>query len=405
MWASVSGIATLTGQSQSEVSDIANGREVNDYRVLVRIAEGLGILRERMGLSFGVYSGDTVAEGLPEEVIAEMRRRALLALVGITLVGKPVPGLGELGPLPVPLPPQVLGFHVVRVRELTQRLGEAGRAYGSDPQVSSAAAEWAHGLLSVSGAEPIKRDLLTAVAELHMTAGWEAFDAGLYERALYHYQRGLEVATEAGDAYCQARALNLVGLAHVEHGHPNDGLKMLQIGQVKAREIAPEDERAFGEGSRAALEACARADSATALAQLGDSKAAFAAVAESRDLWQPTPAVSVGDLDKVAARLELGRGRLDAAKAFAAASARLWEGRGGRRGRTGTGILLATIHVRMGESDGLRLAHEAITGAMKLSSVRIRRRLELLATALESRSGSDYRDLARTARHVAITRV
>jgi hypothetical protein len=30
-------IAALTGQSQSEVSEIVHGREVNDYRVLVRI--------------------------------------------------------------------------------------------------------------------------------------------------------------------------------------------------------------------------------------------------------------------------------------------------------------------------------------------------------------------------------
>jgi transcriptional regulator with XRE-family HTH domain len=402
-------IAALTGQSQSEVFEILHGREVTDYRVLVRIAEGLGIPREWMGLSFGAYAGKIVAKGLPEEVVEAMRRRVLLALAGITLVGKPVPGLGELGPLPaplpVPLPYRVLGLHVVKVRKLTQRLDEAGRAYGSDPWVSSAAAEWAHGLLSVPGAEPVKQDLLTAVAEVHIQAGWDAFDAGLYDRALYHYQHGLELATKAGDTYCQTLLLACAGLAHVEHGHPNDGLKMLQIAQVKAREITPDDERVLWYGPRAALEACALADSATALAQLGDSKATFAAVAKSRDLWQPTVAIPRGDLDRVAALLELGRGRLDAAQGFAAASARLWDGRGGRRGRTVAGILLATVHVRAGESDGLRLAHEAITGAMKLSSVRTRRRLEPLAAALEARPGSDYRDLARTARYVATTRV
>jgi transcriptional regulator with XRE-family HTH domain len=402
-------IAALTGQSQSEVSEIVNGRKVNDYRVLVRIAKGLGISRERMGLSFGAYSGDAMAGGLSEEVVEAMRRRVLLAYAGITLVGKPVPGLGGLGPLPrplpVPLPSRVLALHVAKVRNLTQRLGELGRAYGSDPQVSSAAAEWASGLLGVPGADQVKRDLLTAVAELHLRAGWEAFDAWLYDRAMYHYQQGLELATKAGDAYCQTLALNRVGLAHIEHGHPNDGLKMLQIAQAKVREIASDDERAFGEGSRAALEACARADSATALAQLGDPNAAFAAATESRDLWQPTPAVPVGDLDKVTALLELERGQLDAAQELAAASVRLWEGRGARRGRTGAGALLATIHVRAGESDGPQLAHEAITGAMKLSSLRIRRRLEPLAAALDARPSSDHRELARRARHVATTRV
>lgn len=107
----------------------------------------------------------------------------------------------------------------------------------------------------------------------------------------------------------------------------------------------------------------------------------------------------------MAARLELGRGRLDAAQAFATASARLWEDRNNQRGRTSTNILLATIHVQAGESDGSQLAHEAITGAMKLSSARVRQRLEPLVAALEARPRSDHRDLARTARHVVTTRV
>ncbi|MGH3793871.1 MAG: helix-turn-helix domain-containing protein [Pseudonocardiaceae bacterium] len=45
-------IATLVGQSQSEVSEIVKGRVVKDSSVLERIAEGLGIPRERMGLSW-----------------------------------------------------------------------------------------------------------------------------------------------------------------------------------------------------------------------------------------------------------------------------------------------------------------------------------------------------------------
>src|SRR5262245_32886770 len=151
-------IAALTGQAQSDVSEIVHGRDVHDYRVLVRIAEGLGIPRERMGLSFGAYAGNARVEGLSREVVEEMRRRLLLALAGITLVGHPVPGLGQLGPLPrplpVPLPSEVTGLHVVRVRDLTERLSDAGRTYGSDPQVSSAAAEWASLLVEVPGAEP-----------------------------------------------------------------------------------------------------------------------------------------------------------------------------------------------------------------------------------------------------------
>jgi hypothetical protein len=106
----------------------------------------------------------------------------------------------------------------------------------------------------------------------------------------------------------------------------------------------------------------------------------------------------------VAARLEVARGRLDVAEPFAAASVRRWEGTSSQRERTGADILLATIHVRAGEPDGVRLAHGAITDVTKLSSVRARRRLEPLVTALEARPGSDHRELARMARQVTATR-
>ncbi|MCA1673498.1 MAG: hypothetical protein LC799_15305, partial [Actinobacteria bacterium] len=65
----------------------------------------------------------------------------------------------------------------------------------------------------------------------------------------------------------------------------------------------------------------------------------------------------------------------------------------------------ATVHVRAGEPGGLQLAHSAVTAAAKLGSVRARRRLEPLAAALETRPGSDARQLARMARQVATTRV
>jgi hypothetical protein len=65
--------------------------------------------------------------------------------------------------------------------------------------------------------------------------------------------------------------------------------------------------------------------------------------------------------------------------------------------------VLAIIHVRTGERRGLQLAHDAITAVTQLSSVRARRRLEPLVAALESRLGSDHRQLSRMARQVAAT--
>ncbi|MGQ0773854.1 MAG: hypothetical protein ACT4NY_05470, partial [Pseudonocardiales bacterium] len=375
--------------------------------------------RERMGLSWwgpdggwcgpgGTYPESATVADTPVGVSTELLRRHLIAWGGVVMVGAPVVKLGELlaelpGPDPVALPSRLSGAHVIQVRDLTRRLG-VGDSY-CDPEVVSAAAAWATRLLGVSGTEPVRRDLLVAVAELHSEAGWAAFDAGLYHRTLYHYARSLELATEAGDAYLQALALEYAGLASVEYGHLNDGLKMLQCAQVKAWDIPPDDRRAVvvGELGRAAVEGCALADSASALARLGNFPAAASHLAKGRELWAPTRTDPFGDMDRPAARLELARGRLDAAEALAVASVRRWPA-GKQISRALSGAVLATIHVKAGERNGLQLAHQTITAVAQLSSVRVRKQLIPLADALAARPGSDAAELTRMARDVATTR-
>jgi hypothetical protein len=199
--------------------------------------------------------------------------------------------------------------------------------------------------------------------------------------------------------------LNSAGLATREHGHPNDGLKMLQFGLVKTWDIPRGERRAVvvGEIGRAAVEVCARADAATAFADLGELDAAEREIATARGLWSATRADLFGDLDRPAALLALRRGRLDVAESFAMASVGRWKGIG-QVGHAKSGIVLATVHVRAGEPDGLSLAHSVITAVTKLSSVRARRQLEPLVIALEARPGRDEQDLARMARQIVPAR-
>ena len=79
-------IAKATKTQQSAISEIIKGRQVIDYRVLVRIAEGLGIPRELMhldsGSADGAYADDVTVAETPEGVSAEMRRRLLLPAAG-----------------------------------------------------------------------------------------------------------------------------------------------------------------------------------------------------------------------------------------------------------------------------------------------------------------------------------
>ncbi|MGH3933986.1 MAG: hypothetical protein ACRDS1_03210, partial [Pseudonocardiaceae bacterium] len=361
----------------------------------------------------GVYPEGVAGANTAKGVSADMLRRHLLALGGVAMAGQPVKHLGELLELPgvapgsVLLPSRISQVHVAKVRDLTQRLEDLSRTYGSDPEVSSTAVVWAQRLLDVPGAELVRRELLVAVAELQLHAGWAGFDAGLHDRAMYHYSRGLELATRAGDKYLQALALGHAGLATVEHGHPPDGLKLLQAAQVTSWDIPPDDKRMspVGVTTRAAVEACGLADSATALDRLGEREAAARALGKSRQLWTPARTDANGDLDKVGACLELAGGRLDAAERFAVASVRRWEGTSNQRARANADLVLATVHVQAGERDGLQLAHNAITKVTKLSSVRARQQyLTPLAVALEARPGSDAEQLARTARQVTTTR-
>ncbi|MGH4023815.1 MAG: hypothetical protein ACRDRV_04435 [Pseudonocardiaceae bacterium] len=388
------------------MSEILSGRQVLMYSVLRRIVTGLAIPAELAGLSWDSAAGsaNTYAEEVmvadPEGVEA-MLRRHLLAQGGIAIAGSSVAKLGELlGGLPtltpVPLPSRVEAVHVTKVRHLTQQLRDAGRAHGSDPQVSRAVVAWATRLLDVSGADRVKRELMVAVGELHTVAGWSAFDAGLADHTMWHYARALDLAAAARDPSLQATALNFAGIATAEHGHPDDGLKMLQLGRVKSWEIPRDDNR------RSVVQSCSLGESAVALADLGYSDAARAELAKARELWQPT--APYGDPNSIAALLELGCGRLDAAEPFAAASLRHWDGVS-HRARAQSSVTLATIHVRAGDSGGLSMAHGAITSVGKLSSARTRKRLQPLADALDTRPGTDARDLARQARQVATTRV
>src|SRR5262249_61890849 len=56
-------IAALSGQSQPEVSAIIHGRKVQAYDVLSRVADGLGIPRGYMGLSYAVEPGQISPAG------------------------------------------------------------------------------------------------------------------------------------------------------------------------------------------------------------------------------------------------------------------------------------------------------------------------------------------------------
>ncbi|MGH3728346.1 MAG: helix-turn-helix domain-containing protein [Micromonosporaceae bacterium] len=61
-------IAALTGQSQSDVSEILSGRRVISYDLLARIADGLGVPRGYLGLAYDHTSELLLSAGLTERL-------------------------------------------------------------------------------------------------------------------------------------------------------------------------------------------------------------------------------------------------------------------------------------------------------------------------------------------------
>ena len=146
-------------------------------------------------------------------------------------------------------------------------------------------------------------------------------------------------------------------------------------------------------------------NSATAYALMGGSDEATHYLAKAHDGWEPRNAFERAGMDRATAGIHLDLGQLDAAEQFAASAVRSY-GEAHRRGRTIAELLLAEVHVRAGEPQGLTLARQAIDGVSILHSVAARReRLLPLATALEARPSTDTRELARSARQVAATRI
>ncbi|MGH3872742.1 MAG: helix-turn-helix domain-containing protein [Pseudonocardiaceae bacterium] len=388
-------LAELVGQSQSEVSEILRGRRVQSYAVLDRIAQGLGVSRGSMGLAYrDEYEG---SEPLFDEVTEDMKRRALLATGAVALFGSPVLGeileLPERPAVPTPLPNSLGPPDVQALQGLTKALETGVQYYGGGYDVTSPVAQRAERLLQVPAADSTKVAIATAVAELHNVAGWTAFDSHQDDAARYHFARAMSLGN-GGDGFQFARAAYLGGVSTAERGHLDDGLTLIQLGQMRIDQ-GPGGPRA-GE-----LKAWLAADSACVLAHMGHRDAARSALSSARDGWCAPDADDQADMNWVTALVEMSLDRTDVAEGLVAMSVRHWEGTSDRRQAVLGRITLAQLHVQAGDSRGNAMAYQVISDVGELRSVRARERLRPMIETLEARPESESRQLAGWARRVS----
>ena len=397
-------IAAATGQSQSEVSDILHkGRQVMAYDVLVRICTGLVIPRGMMGLA---YDGDIepVVEPAAEpvgEMDENMKRRALLAVGAVSLLGAPV--LGEVLHIPVrpdvptPLPARLGASDLSAIKSLTAELRTVARAYGGCAETVTGVAQRSLALMSVPASDVVRAGLGSALADLHNVAGWCCVDSGLHDNARAHFATAMDLAAESGDACQFASALWHAGIHMRDAEAYNDDLTACQLGLFKL---------SGSPDSPGAAEAMAwlLAESALALAAMGHREAAESAIRKARE-HRMSSVFDEADLDYGTSNVYRHLGRLDIAEQYAGLSVRRWKVEGtSRRDSVLPDIALAVIHVTAGEPAGTALAHRAITSVAELRSVRARMGLGRLVEALETRPRSDNRELAHRARQVASVR-
>jgi transcriptional regulator with XRE-family HTH domain/tetratricopeptide (TPR) repeat protein len=274
-------IAALTGQNQSEISDISQGRQVQAYDLLARIADGLGIPRGYMGLAFTdtlTYrlATTTTTTTTPEDYL--MERRTFLGLVSKIVMGAALTpaelSLIATAPAAAAVPRQVGPTELTQLHALTGMLRayDAAHGGGSCRDAILAHTQRAEALLTASCPEQTRPQLLGAVAETKTLAGWVAHDLGLAKEARQHLAGALQLTQQANDPAHSAIVLYYLGRVPLDNGDPIEALKLFQLGQIAAQDSRCVTPVAF-----------LLANEAVAYAHLGDARQAMTALRRAED--------------------------------------------------------------------------------------------------------------------------
>jgi transcriptional regulator with XRE-family HTH domain len=399
-------IAALTGQSQSEISEILAGRQVVSYDVLARIADGLGVARGSLGMAYDDATAALVgiAPVEPDETAPPESNHELLArLTELTVGATTVDPQTWLQPFPLVWapPPDHIGLSdVARLQAMTEHLRGVDRQHGGGACREAVLAQltWAQQLLGAQASEETTRALHRTIADLHLLAGWASFDVGVLGPARRHYARAMEHARFVDEASLVAKVLYCLGRLHLHHGWVSQALRLFQLGQVAAQES--------GIGRAIAMQ---HANLGWAHALAGDARQALACVGRARDEYGRSESDQVppwiGFFD--AAELQALRGMALAhlpdptPEQRAAAIERFSFSTALRelpfaRPRAFELTALSWLLIENGEVEhGIRVGNEAVDVAAPIRSQRVVDRFAPLRSALaRHHSQGDARDLA-----------
>jgi transcriptional regulator with XRE-family HTH domain len=243
-------IAAMTGQSQSEVSEILKGRQVMAYDVLARIADGLGVPRGYMGLAYDTATAAQVAAVVDDPQVEEdeaVKRRRFLAHAAAVTMGAAMmtgtePGLALAHASDTPAPARIGMTDVRQVEAATRALRALDYQYGGGFCRDAVVAQlsWGQQMRAASTTDGVRERLHVALADLHNLAGWTSFDIGMPDAARNHFEQALELARSGGSDPLVANVLYRMGRVYLHQDAANEALKLFQLGQIAAQESGSE---------------------------------------------------------------------------------------------------------------------------------------------------------------------
>ncbi|GLZ32646.1 XRE family transcriptional regulator [Lentzea sp. NBRC 105346] len=402
-------IAALTGQSQSEVSEILKGRQVMAYDVLTRIAVGLGVPRGYMGLAYDETTAVRVAATAetphPEED-ESVKRRKFLAHAAAVTVGAAVLGTDSGSwvshPTQTPAPGRIGMTDVRQVEAATRALRALDYQYGGGSCRDAVVAQlsWGQQMLGASATDLVKDRLFVALADLHNLAGWTSFDTGLMDSARNHFGQALDLAKQGKNEALVANILYRMGRVYLHQNAPDDALKVFQLGQLAAQ----------NSGSELAVGILC-ANEAWAYAKMGSDEQALKLLGRARDEFSraniteaPAWAKFFNEIDLSSmvgtVHTELAQ-TVDAKKYTRTAIPALTKAINGfgedmSRNRTFNLTSLSINHLLEGDIDhGAKIGRQAVELSEGLKSIRTKDRMKpLLHEAEKRRNNPDARELA-----------
>ncbi len=406
-------IAALTGQSQSEVSEILKGRQVMAYDVLARVSDGLGVPRGYMGLAYDDATATSVV-GPPGGALAEedesVKRRKFVTNTAAVMFGSGALAMDRfdwLSKLPkTPVPERIGMSDVKQVEASTRALRGLDYQYGGGACRDAVVAQlsWGQRLISATCSDVVRQGLFRALADMQNLAGWTTFDIGMLDSARDHFSRAIEFAKVSGDDGLMANVLYRMGRVYLHHHEANEALKMFQLGQLAAQ----------NSGSELAV-AVLCANEAWAYAMMNDPVQAKKQIERARDEFSRANLAEAPDWVRffnetdMQATIGTVHTELSAwdAKYSALAIPRISQALSGyndsmARSKAFNLTMLATNHLRQGDVDqGVRVAREALSLAGSLKSARVVDRLEPLRIEAERRgANSDARDLSASIQRI-----